>query len=224
MSAKCSGATPFGAGAWRAAAGLTAARAAEAVGVPVSTLYRWSKHPVPRSRAPRHRRRPAWSSDLIRAIEHLRGDFPMWGKAKLTPLLRAEGFAVSESTVGRILKRLVARGVVQPVPLARKQAQRGRGVRRKHARRLPKGMKASCPGDLVQLDTLTINPTGERTIKQFTAYDPVVRFTVAAAFRRATSQAAPGQADRGLALPGQGHPGRRRFRVHGRLRGSLPGT
>jgi len=177
---------------WRLArrGGLTAERAAEAVGVPVSTLYRWAKRPAPRSRAPRHRRRPTWSSDLIRAIERLRGDFPMWGKAKLAPLLRAEGFAVSESTVGRILRRLVARGVVQPVPLARKQARRGRGVRRKHARRLPKGLKANCPGGLVQLDTLTINPTGERTIKQFTAYDPVARFTVAAACRRATSRAA----------------------------------
>lgn len=177
---------------WRLArtGGLTAARAAEVVGVPVSTLYRWAQRPAPRSRTPRRRRKPTWSSDLIRAIERLRGDFPMWGKAKLTPLLRAEGFAVSESTVGRILKHLVARGVAQPVPIARKQAQRGRTVRRKHARRLPKGMKASSPGSLVQLDTLTINPTGERTIKQFTAYDPVARFTVAAAFRRATSQAA----------------------------------
>lgn len=126
----------------------------------------------------------------MRAIERLRGDFPMWGKAKLGPLLRAQGFSVSDSTVGRILKALVARGVVQPVPLVRRRVGRGRGPRRHHARRLPKGLKAKAPGGLVQIDTLTVMPTGERTIKQFTAYDPVARFTVARAFRRATSHAA----------------------------------
>ena len=46
------------------------------------------------------------------------------------------------------------------------------------------------PGALVQIDTLTINPVGERTIKRFTGYDPVARFTDAQAFKRATSPAA----------------------------------
>src|SRR5690348_9640661 len=69
---------------WQGArqAGLTAEAAAQAVGVPLSTLYRWQHQPVPRSRAPKRRRQPTWSSELIRAIERLRGDFPMWGKAK----------------------------------------------------------------------------------------------------------------------------------------------
>jgi hypothetical protein len=35
-----------------------------------------------------------------------------------------------------------------------------------------------------------VNPIGERTLKQFTAYDPVARFTAAGAYYRATSQAA----------------------------------
>jgi len=172
-------------------AGLTAAAAADAVGVPLSTLYRWQHQPTPRSRAPHRRRQPAWSSELIRAIERLRGDFPMWGKAKLGPLLRAQGFEVSDSTVGRILKKLVARGAVQPVPILRRNVQKGRSrVQRRHALRLPKGMKATTPGSLIQIDTLTIRPTGERTIKQFTAYDPIARFTKAHAFSRATAHAA----------------------------------
>jgi hypothetical protein len=40
----------------------------------------------------------------------------MWGRAKLGPLARAEGFAASDATVGRILADLVARGVVEPIP------------------------------------------------------------------------------------------------------------
>lgn len=186
---------------WRGAraAGLNAVQAAVAVGVPVSTLYRWAKQPVPRSRAPRRRRQPRWPTATVRALERLRRDFPMWGKAKLGPLLRAEGHAVSDSTAGRILKALIARGVVQPVPHVRRQFSRRRGPARRHALRLPKGFKARTPGALVQLDTLTVNPTGERSIKQFTAYDPVARFTAARACRRATSHAAAGFLDHLLA-------------------------
>ena len=172
------------------AAGLTAAQASAAVAVPLSTLYRWARQPAPRSRAPQRRRRRTWSHQLIRAVERLRGDFPMWGKAKLGPLLRKQGFAVSDSTVGRILHDLVERGVVQPVPVIRGKVRRGRKPQRKHARRLPRGLKAQAPGELVQLDTLTVRPTPEHTVKQFTAYDPKARFTVAHAFRRATSNAA----------------------------------
>ena len=80
----------------------------------------------------------------------------MWGRAKLAVLLRAEDFVVSESTVGRILGELVARGVVQPVPVLRRANATLRRRRRPHAQRLPKNYVAECPGSLVQLDTLTI--------------------------------------------------------------------
>lgn len=170
--------------------GLSAQQAAQAVGIPRATLYRWQKRPEPRSRRPRRTRPKTWTPALMRALEDLRRRFPMWGKAKLGPLLRRQGFAVSDSTVGRILARLVARGAIDPVPLRRRRSRPGRAARRRHARRLPKGMKATAPGELVQIDTLTVNPTGERTIKQFTAYDPAARFTAAAAFRRATAKAA----------------------------------
>ena len=56
---------------WRQAMadGLTAEQAAQAVGVPRATLYRWEKRPERRSRRP-HRLRPkTWSSALVRAVE-----------------------------------------------------------------------------------------------------------------------------------------------------------
>jgi putative transposase len=136
---------------------------------------------------------------LIEAVRRLREDFPMWGRAKLVVLVRAEGFTVSESTVGRILRHLVARGVVQPVPLLRRAKARPERRRRPHARRLPKGHVADRPGALVQLDTLTITVQPGPAIKQFTAYCPVGRWTVAKATRRATSTAAASFLDKVIA-------------------------
>jgi putative transposase len=168
--------------------GLTAEPAAKAVGVPLSTLYRWEKRIEPRSRRPKRMRAKTWTPALIEAAEALRLDHPMWGKAKLGPLLRREGFVVSDSTVGRILAYLVERGVVERVPALRRRKGAGaRQWRRKHALRLPKGTKPTKPGDLVQIDTLAVNVRPDKSIKQFTAYDPVARFTAAKAFSTATA-------------------------------------
>ena len=175
---------------WRRAIadGLTAEQAAKAVGVPPSTLYRWQKQPEPRSRRPKRVRAKSWTPVLIEAAEALRLDHPMWGKAKLGPLLRREGFVVSDSTVGRIIAYLVARGVVERVPTLRSRKGAGaRQWRRKHALRLPKGKKPTAPGELVQVDTLSVNVRPDEAIKQFTAYDPVARFTTAKAFSTATA-------------------------------------
>jgi transposase InsO family protein len=187
---------------WRGAMakGLSAADAAEAVGVPRSTLYRWREQPEPRSRRPRRLRARTWSPALLAAAEALRLDHPMWGRAKLGPLLRREGFAVSDATVGRIIAHLVARGVVEAVPtLRRRKGGAARAWRRKHATRLPKGHKAQEPGELVQVDTLSINLRPDKTIKQFTAYDPVARHTAAQAFSRATATCAASFLDKLIA-------------------------
>jgi transposase InsO family protein len=168
--------------------GLSASQAARAVGVGRATLYRWEKQPTPRSRRPKRMRAKTWAPALITAVEALRLDHPMWGKAKLGPLLRREGFVVSDATVGRIIAYLVARGVVERVPTLR--ARKGRGARqwrRKHAQRLPKGRKPTTPGELVQVDTLSVNVRPDKAIKHFTAYDPVARFTTAKAFSTATA-------------------------------------
>jgi putative transposase len=170
---------------WRQAMadGLTAEQAAQAVGVPRATLYRWEKQPVPRSKRPKRMRAKTWTPGLVEAVEALRLDHPMWGRAKIGPLLRREGFIASNATVGRIIAYLVQRGVVEPVPLLRRR--KGGAARqwtRQHARRLPKGTKPVTPGQLVQLDTLSVNVRPDKAIKQFTAYDPVARFTAAKAF------------------------------------------
>jgi putative transposase len=188
------------------AAGLTVAVALDAVGLSRASYYRWRRQArggvdrlAPRSRRPHRSRRPGWEPALVEATERLRLDFPMWGRAKLVVLLRAEGFTVSESTVGRVLRHLVARGAVQPVPVLRRAKAALRRHRRPHATRLPKGQVADRPGALVQLDTLTITVQPGTTIKHFTAYCPVGRWTVARATTRATSTAAAAFLDQVLA-------------------------
>jgi transposase InsO family protein len=179
------------------ARGLAVEAASSALGLSRATYYRWRRKAqggverlAPRSRRPLRPRRPTWPSALVEAVQRLREDFPMWGRAKLVVLVRGEGFGVSESTVGRILRHLVARGVVEPVPILRRAKTALRRVRRPHAQRLPKGQVADRPGALVQLDTLTITLQPGVSIKQFTAYCPQARWTVAHATRRATSSAA----------------------------------
>ena len=124
----------------------------------------------------------------------------MWGRAKLGPLVRAEGFTASNSTVGRILADLVARGVVEPVPTLRRRPYARRWTaKRRFARRLPRDLAVREPGGLVQLDTVFVNLTPTKAIKHFTAYDPIAKWTVAKAFNRATAQAAASFLDKIIA-------------------------
>ena len=112
------GATTVASTAWLAAraGGLPSEAAAAAVGVPLSTLKRWRNDPQSKSRRPLRTRRPTHPPGLAAAVERLRLDHPMWGKAKLTPILRSQGFEVSEARVGRVLSELMARGLVPRVP------------------------------------------------------------------------------------------------------------
>lgn len=178
---------------WRRAQrdGLTSEQAAKAVGASRASLYRFEKRPQPRSRRPHKVRGKSWSSSLIQAVERLRLDYPMWGRAKLGPLLRTDGFAVSDATVGRIIKSLVERGAVIPVPILRRRPQAHRWPARRHyAVRLPRDLKADKPGGLVQIDTVFVNVAPDKAIKHFTAYCPVAKWTVGKAFNRATAASA----------------------------------
>jgi putative transposase len=178
---------------WRRARdrGLSAEEAAKAVGASRASLYRWQHQPAPRSRRPHRLRSRTWSSTLVLAVERLRRDQPMWGKAKLGPILRSQGIAVSDTSVGRILADLVKRSVVEAVPRLRHKLRTRRAKpKRPHALRMPKDYQVRFPGDLVQLDTLSIGIAPERTIKQFTAYDPKAKWAVAQPFNRATAKAA----------------------------------
>ena len=204
------------------AAGLPA-DAAAAIGVSRATLYRWAKRPEPFSRRPRRMRRRQWSPALAQAVEELRGDNPMWGKKKLAWLIRREGIAVSTSTVGRILRSLMDRGVVMPVPTLRRKpgGRRFRLVGKRYARRLPRGLKPTMPGQIVQIDTVFVTIAPGKAVKALHRLRPRRQMDSGSHRRtrhRRSRRPLPRQGAQPNALQGHRRPGRRWLRVHGRLR------
>lgn len=106
-------------------------------------------------------------------------------------LLRTQGFAVSASTVGRILAWLRQRGRIPAAPLAGGGGRRrGRPWRRRWARRSRTRLRGKAPGDVVQLDTLELRLLPGVTVYQFTAWDAASRWSVAQVYHRPTSRCA----------------------------------
>lgn len=174
--------------------GLTGSAAAEALGLPRSTLYRWDRALretgpeglCTKSRRPRRVRRPTWSPELSQAVLELREQYPRWGKDKLVILLKRQGWQVSTSMVGRILSRLKARGILKE-PVRHGLPARRQARPRPYAVRKPREYRAREPGDIVQVDTLDIRPLPGVVLKHFTARDVVSRWDVLEVHTRATS-------------------------------------
>jgi putative transposase len=142
-----------------------------------------------RSRRPHRVRQPTWSPELAEAVLRLREQYPRWGKDKLVVLLRQEGWLVSTSMVGRILRRLKELGVLVEPPRQAVSARK-RLQMRPYAVRKPKDYVATRPGDIVQVDTLDLRPLPGVALKQFTARDVVSRWDVLMVTSQATAQAA----------------------------------
>jgi len=171
----------------------------ELVGISRATYYRWRKRLKeeglaglkPRSRRPKRlRKRVYWTPDLLIRVETLRKENPTWGRWPIWLTLRKEGFAVSERAVGRILAHLEARGRVESVAAFLGRARRGevkRKTRRPYAQRKPRGYEVKHPGDLVQVDTLTVTLGPGETIRHFSAVDLFTRFSLAEVHTRATA-------------------------------------
>lgn len=165
-------------------------------GISPDVFYRWHRRYDPRrlvsleddrrTRRPQRVRQPQTSVAIVERIRMLREEYPRWGKAKLAVLLRREGIALSASTIGRVLRRLKARGVLREPRHRRKPPWHPRP----HAQRLPKGYAVQAPGDLVQVDTLDVEVLPGLRRKQFTARDMISRYDVVEAYSRATAHTA----------------------------------
>jgi transposase InsO family protein len=161
------------------------------------TFYRWRRRYDPRhlgsleerSRRPRRLRQPTWSAQLADAVLRLRQKYPRWGKDTLVVLLRREGWQVSTSMVGRILRRLKGQRVLVEPPRQPVSARK-RSWLRPYAVRKPKDYGVAFPGDLVQVDTLDLRPLPGVVLKQFTARDVVSRWDVLMVASRATAHTA----------------------------------
>ncbi len=163
------------------------------------TFYRWKNRYDPGdlttleegSRRPHGVRRPETSESVVKAILEKRQQYPRWGKAKLAVLLSREGIQVSASTVGRVMGRMKARGVlVEPENVRQAKLARKRRRRPRYAVRKPKGYLVEAPGDLVQVDTLQVRILPNEVRFQFSAWDRVSRRGGFRVYRRQTSTAA----------------------------------
>ncbi len=161
------------------------------------TFYRWLRRYNPRdlasletrSHRPKRVRQPTWSPELAHAVLRLRQQYPRWGKDKLVVMLRREGWSVSTSMVGRILKRLKETGILREA-LTNGISARKRQRLRPDAIRKPKGYTVREPGDLVEVDTLDVRPIPGVILKHYTARDLVSRWDVLGVYTRATATTA----------------------------------
>jgi transposase InsO family protein len=129
--------------------------------------------------------------EVIERIQQLREQYPRWGRDKLEVLLKREGLEISASTVGRVMNRLKARGLLrEPENVRLAKLARKRRRKPRYAVRMPKGYSIKAPGDLVQMDTLKLQLMSNDVRYHFSARDVVSRWDCARAFRRQTSFAA----------------------------------
>lgn len=156
---------------WHRTRGNNSSLAARHFGLGRMTLHRWLKRYKKfgviglneYSRKPKNVRRPASPWPVIARVVELRKQYPAWSKHKLAAIVKREGCCVSESTVGRILKR---KGLIDK----KISAKRKRSALRPKAR-FPKGLRINQEGQMIQMDTKHIMLAGGHRFYQFTAID-----------------------------------------------------
>ena len=161
------------------------------------TFYRWKRRYDPRhlesleerSHRPRRVRQPTYSVALVEAAVKLRERYPRWGKDKLVIFLRQEGYQVSASTVGRLLRYAKRRGILRE-PISNYVSAGKRSRKRPYATRKPKDYQARQAGDIIQLDTLDLRPLPGIVFKHFTAHDVISKWDVISIHRQATAASA----------------------------------
>lgn len=179
-------------------AGCPTALCYQAIGWSKATYYRWLKRYhqqgwmglETRSCRPQSIRKRQWTKQHEQAVLHLRKRYPLWGKRKLWKVLcRDHGMTLSISTVGRILKRLLELGRIRPVAFYYGQLKPKRQRQfKQHAKRWRYGMKAKRPGELMQIDHMSVGFSEGFQLKEFKATCPVTGTTVMRTYRRATSR------------------------------------
>lgn len=161
-----------------------------------ATYYRWKRKykelgliGLERdSTRPINVRKPTWSQEVQDRVYRIRKKYPLWGKEKLAIKYQDEfGTSISVSTLGRVLARLVAKKLVDPVRVMYGQREIKRRTFDGHSKRWKYGMKSKKPGELVQIDHMTVTIPGYGSLKHFNAICPVTKFSAYQVYHTATS-------------------------------------
>lgn len=168
----------------------------QVIDVPRSTLFRWKKSYREfglsglenTSRRPNRIRKPLWGEIVERRVHSLRVKYSLWGKEKIARKCQEIYNAkVSASTVGRILKKLVLLGRVYPVHMLTGRHVPKRRIFNGHAKRWKGDMKAKSPGEMIQIDHMTVYVPGHGHIKQFNAICPITKLVTCKVYKEANS-------------------------------------
>jgi DNA-binding MarR family transcriptional regulator len=143
----------------------------------------------PPSKRPQKVNQPRYTKEQIDCILKLRHESPTYGKAKICVLLRQDhDINLSESTVGRILTKLKAQGLItrSPSALRTKRKRNFKG----HAQPLKfKAYEEMEIGENVQIDHMTVTKNGF-VCKHFQAWDRNSKFMHTQVYSNATSRSA----------------------------------
>jgi len=141
-----------------------------------------------KSTKPRTLRQSKIPDSTKRLILKIRKENPTYGKAKITVIIKRDhDINISESSVGRVLKLLILKGKIIPSISSSRKARRR--TFKSHAKRFKYGMKAIKPGELIQIDHMSVTKNNI-TMKHFQAWDPITKTIVADLTSNATSRAA----------------------------------
>jgi transposase len=140
------------------------------------------------SRKPHRLRQPQWPPEIEEKVCGIRNKFRVWGKDKIAVILKREfNLKVSISTVGRILSKLIKNGKCKTVSFYTGKYSPKPRIFNDHAQRLPTGAKSKRPGELVQVDHMTVKLDSGKEVKHFDAMCPTTHVAVGKAYRQATS-------------------------------------
>lgn len=175
--------------------GCSDAFASEFSGTSRATYFRYkkallslAKRMLPPTKPPKTLRKPSWGESEKQLVLRLRRENPTYGKAKIVVLFKRDhDLPLSESTVGRILKSLMMKGLIQ------KSLSAGREKRKrlfnKHAQPWVYGMKPSSLGELIQIDHMSVSKN-QLSVKHFQAWSSIGKFIYANIYANAKSKTA----------------------------------
>ena len=184
---------------WRAlkAEGVSDVKCQEFVAISRATYYRYCQvlkklaHGVtPPSKRPKRVNKPRWGEAEKQLVLRIRRANRTYGKEKVGVILRRDhGLEISDSTVGRILKHLFAKGLIQR-SLSAPRSRRKRNFKKTHARPWTyKDYSKMELGERVQIDHMTVRKNGI-TCKHFQAWERRSKYIEAQVYSNAKASSA----------------------------------
>lgn len=169
----------------------------EIVGISRSNYFRLKKLArvygfrglIKRSKKPKKVRTSPMPQAHIDLIFNLRKENPSYGKAKIAVIIKRDhGLVISESSIGRVLKRLVEAGKIRCSNSSWTRKKKRNFIH--HAKRWeydkhnPKN-----PGEMVQIDHMSVTKN-QISFKHFQAWDKLSKYINADVYTNATSYSA----------------------------------